>query len=163
MFKNRIRQCFIKPEHVTKFSEQLAATRFDVETDRLLQKARDLRDRSIAHYLHGEQYRIREEDALTFQDLQPLSAKINSLFDVLTFGARSPKIPLEYHPGVRPPNGPDSRTDIEWLLDSFARESDLINLPETNPVPWAATRHGRSETWLKTFNSWRTKLGLPEA
>jgi hypothetical protein len=161
-FKDRVQFEYMRPEHVAEFRAQLTACRFDQETRRLLQKAVNLRDRQIAHFLQGERFHLSLDDFLSLDELKSLAEKITALFEVLSFGPRQKYLPLDYDLEVRKPDGIDARPDIVRLLDHLARESAVLNQPETNPIAWAAIRPSLTEAWLDQLNSWRTRLGLPE-
>ena len=161
-FKNDVLRTYVKPEYESAFRQKLAECRFDDETKRLLNVAGVIRDGYIAHFLRRGSFNLRREDALTIQDLQSLASEINGLFTVIAFGPRYKFLPLEYDPTVPHLPGEDPRPDIDRVLDSFARECDVLHLPERNPIAWDVTRSSRTEAWINQLNRWRTRLGLPE-
>jgi hypothetical protein len=59
--------------------------------------------------------------------------------------------------------GADPRPDIERILDSVARESSVLRLPETNPMAWPFSRQSWPPGRLEVLNRYRRKFGLPEA
>ena len=69
-------------------------------------------------------------------------------------------LPMQYSTRVVHPQGVDSRTDIERILDAIARESPILNLPEQHADYWSIYREGLSERDLEMLNSYRTKFNL---
>ena len=162
-FKNDVLRTYIRPEYEPALRQKLSECRFDDETERLLNVARVIRDGYIAHFLRRASFNLHREDALTIHNLQSLAGEINGLFTVIAFGPRYRFLPLEYDPTVSHATGEDPRPDIERVLDSFARDCDVLHLPERNPIAWEMTRSSRPEAWINQLNRWRTRLGLPEA
>jgi len=71
-------------------------------------------------------------------------------------------MPPEYDPDVRMGGREDQRCDIEKLLDSLARESHLVNLPETNPALWPWELKRLSQEDKDKLNTFRRQFGLSE-
>jgi hypothetical protein len=92
-----------------------------------------------------------------------MTKKLNSLFDIVTFGQRCRKLPLPYDPEVTHPKGIDSRPDIERILDGLANASPVLRMPEENPISWKAGCSAWPESKLQLFNSYRRRFGLPDA
>lgn len=128
---------------------------------RLLKRAKELRDTRIAHFLVGAAARLGKQDRLTFRDLRSLRDELNALFNALSFNLDRRPFPSSYDPHGQRPAG-DPRPDIERLLDSVARESSVLSLPERRPNSWPRRRAKWSERRLRQFNRYRRKFGLPE-
>jgi len=151
----------VKEEHQEEYRKVLKEARFTARTNQLIDKARKLRDKQIAHWIPpspGEPS-IR----LSFNEIKEIAQELTKLFDIVSFGTEYHYLTVAYNPAVRRPNGRDNPPDIERILDGVARDSTTLHLPESNPIPWEHTRERRSEEWLKVFNQYRRKLGLPEA
>jgi hypothetical protein len=162
-FKKKILLDYLRPEHERDLRAKLAECKFDEETRRLLQKAENLRDRQIAHFLQGDNFQLRLDDFLSLDDLKSLTKSITALFEVLSFGPRQRYLPMEYDPSIGHPDGTDTTPDIVRLLDQVARESPILNLPETNPIGWGVRRLSLPQDYINQLNTWRAKFGLPEA
>ena len=61
-----------------------------------------------------------------------------------------------YPPGIK-------STDIEKLLDSVARDSGVLNVPENDPYTWSLRREEFKKADLEIINKYRVQFGLPEA
>ena len=71
-------------------------------------------------------------------------------------------LPLQYDPGVRHPIGTKHTTDLEDILDSIARNSFLLNMPEEHPDRWGHHRKRLGKKELDLLNKYRVKFDLPE-
>jgi hypothetical protein len=150
----------VKPEYRTEFGQYLRRTRFDEETKALFRKARRVRDSQIAHIKTDVHF--SEEDLLAFEELKALRDSLNSILGVLSFGTGHMMLPVPYSPEVIHPKGTDTRSDIEKILDAIARDSVILNLPETQPHHWAVFRDNLSEQDIRVLNGFRARFNLPE-
>jgi len=128
-------------------------------------KTEEIRHNYLAHYdlqkLNSPSKEQIEARSLTFMEIEKARDKITELFDALSFRVRYGSIPLEYHPGVVIASQKDKRTDIEIILDMQAKESYLVNLPETNPIYWQHELSRMSPDDREKLNEYRRKFDLP--
>jgi hypothetical protein len=150
----------VRPEHRSEFRKYLRRARFDEETRSMFRRAQMARDSQIAHI--KREAPISEQDLLDFDELRALRDSLNSVLGVLSFGVGRMMLPIPYSPLVIPPKGTDSRSDIERVLDGIARESAILNLPESQPDHWSVYRDNLSAQELKVLNRFRVRFNLPE-
>ncbi|MDE2058834.1 MAG: hypothetical protein KGJ27_03785 [candidate division NC10 bacterium] len=160
-FKNRVKE-LVKPEFKTSFEALLKKARFDATINNLLKRAEQLRTHRIAHttqdWILGK-VRISRPN---ISELQALRTALNSLFDALSFEVKYNMLPLAYDPRVLPASGGKEKTDIEELLDCIARNSRLLNMPETHPDRWSRRRARLTGDQIKQVNHYRRKFNLSE-
>jgi hypothetical protein len=158
-FKNWVgRQ--VKPEYGQGYQFYLKRARFDKETRAMLAKAKHLRDTQVAHLRRD--LNISEQDRLNFEELKTLSNTFNSLLDTLSFNVDRLMLPVQYSPRVIHSRDTDNRSDIEKLLDGIAKDSVILNLPETEPAYWPIYRSRLSQQDLEILNKYRVKFKLPQ-
>jgi hypothetical protein len=151
----------VKDEHREDYRKVLKDVRFNPRIERLIAKAKHLRDTQIAH--SGEPAPGTPVDALTFAEIKDIVREMTNLFEVAAFNTGYRYLCMAYDPAVPRPAGLDGRPDIERVLDGIARDSPTLHLPETNPVAWPYARQSWPAARLEVFNRYRLKLGLPEA
>ena len=157
--KNSIR-ANIKPEYLNEYSELLRTKKFDAGVNTLLGRAKILRNESIAHI---KKEAIEQTEHLKISELESLRDALNDLLDSISFDVTHLMLPIEYDEQVQHPEGTDSRSDIERILDRVAFDSRKLNLPEVMPQIWPGVRSKMSPQELEIFNSYRRKLRLSEA
>lgn len=160
-FKNTIRK-IVKPEYTESFQEYFKQTRFDRETKVLLDKAKQLRDKRIAHTSEALIDGTISESILDFAELESLCDSLNSLLNTLSFNVGNRFLPSHYLPDVQYPPGREQQPDIEEWLDSIAKDSELLNMPERSPAFWHERRQTLSEEELKQLNRYRKKFSLSQ-
>ena len=147
----------VKDEYLTDYRKVLKQAKFNPRIERLIDKAKKLRDKEIAHSEPGE-----EVDALTFGEIKDIVREMTKLFEVASFSTEYRYLIIAYDPTVQHPPGADRRPDIERILDSIAKESHVLHEPETNPVAWPYLRQAWTPKKVEQFNRYRRKCGLPE-
>ena len=156
-FKNRVLQ-LVKDEYREAFKLRLRKARFDKELKNLLSKTRDLRHHTIGHttrsYIAGD-VKLPRPDILGLRELREA---LNSLLDALAFNVEYAMLPIAYDPRVLPKR----KTDIEQILDCFAKNSHWLNMPEKYPERWKYRRLRLSEDRLRAINQYRRKFQMPE-
>jgi hypothetical protein len=150
----------VKPEYRQEYQLYLKRARFDKETRTMLAKAKQLRDAQVAHLKRD--FNLSKQDRLNFEELKTLSNTLNSLLDTLSFNVDRLMLPVPYSPRVIHPRDTDNRSDIEKLLDGIAKDSVILNLPETEPVYWPIYRRRLSQQDLEIINKYRAKFKLPQ-
>lgn len=154
-FKNWVREK-VKDEFKNDFHEHLRQAKFDKKTYELVERAKKLRNKSIAHIIKKNIGKV-EIDPLNFAELKKLHKKLWSVYDVLSFRVQHSIFPWEYYPSID-----SSCNDIERIFCDIAKKSELLELKEKNPNGWEKQREILSEEEIKKLNIWRLKLGLPE-
>ncbi len=151
-FKNRIGSQLVKPEYQRAFWRKLEVARFDTETQDLLSKALALRNKDIAHLIPDPNLR-----RLTLADVKTLRDRLNLLFQSLAFNTQYVFLPLNYG------SFGAGQSDLDYILDSIAKNSKPLNYPEQNPEWWPSMRVSMSPGELKQLNKYRRKFDLTEA
>lgn len=159
-FKNWV-SAHARSEYRHSLAHTLKQRGFDTRTRQLLERARRLRDGQVAHIKRG--FTLSEQDRIDLDELKALRDRLNDLLAALSFNVGRMMLPVQYASEVIHPADMDARTDIQRLLDSIARDSDLLNQPERDPGNWPFYRGLRSEQELAIVNEYRVKFGLPEA
>jgi len=149
----------IKSEYKSDFRQKLREAKFDLGTKKIFDKAKDLRDYVFAHFNRDK---LKQIPNLNLSELEKLRDKLNSLFDALLFNAEYEMLPLSYSDNVIHPEGVDHRSDIEALLDSVAKNSYLLNMPERFPERWKYDKESYDEEAIEKINKYRKKSSLPE-
>jgi hypothetical protein len=139
----------IKPEYQPTIREKLREMRFDQKTDELLNTARDLRDHRIAHAVPNA-----KAEGITFSDIRNLRDKLVKLLKTLSLRTTYVMYPTGYNN--------HHNADIDWILESIAKNSPLLNMPERDPQRWAYRKQNLSDENIRLLNRYRAKFGLPE-
>ncbi len=162
--KNGMVQNFRRPEHMGEFTSALKCAAFGKTLSALDTKIELLRHNYIAHFNRQRNTSPTpeqvEESYLVLPELEGYRDSVNSCFKLLGLGCERLVPDLEYHPGVQLRKVVDSRSDIERLLDAFAKDSDVLNMPEADPLYWSSYVGRLSEDELKTLNVYRAKFDL---
>src|SRR5207237_214690 len=96
-------------------------------------------------------------------EIRDLGDAVQALFRALTpFNVDHTMWFMEYDPRIQRPRGSDHRSDVEWLLDTVAQNSLVLNMPEYDPQKWPYRRAQLSSTQLATLNEYRRKFNKPE-
>lgn len=155
---------FIKDTYRKLFDDSINSLYFDKKTKQIRAAINTLRNESIAHntrdWVSGKST-ITALDLIKFKDLV---RETKILFDALSFDTYRMLLPIPYDPAVLHPKHSDSRPDIEKVLDSIARESYLLNMPEREIYPgeWTQQREALSVDEIQKINHYRKKFGLPK-
>jgi len=149
----------IKPKYESDFRQKLREVRFDLGTEKIFDKAKDLRNYVIAHFNRDK---LKQIPNLDLAELEKLKDKLNSLFNALSFNVEYVMLPLSYSEDVIHPKGVNHRSDIEALLDSVAKNSALLNMAERYPQGWKGHKEFYDEEAIKIINKYRKKFNLPE-
>ncbi|MHB1559669.1 MAG: hypothetical protein ACYC61_19650 [Isosphaeraceae bacterium] len=150
----------VRDEYLDEYRNVLREARFTPRTNDLIDRAKALRDRQIAHSIAPR--RGERPVHLSFGEIREIAQELTKLFEIAAFDAEYHYLTVAYNPAVRRPMGGDHRPDIERILDGVARDSPVLRLPESNPIAWEHSSERRSDAWMSTLNRYRRKLGLPE-
>lgn len=155
-FKNDIIRA-LKDEYKELFFQQFKAVDFEKRTDALLQKAKMIRDHRIAHHAPGifqaNFGQTTQQVQLLFQEMKELRDALNEYYEALTFGAECFMLPLSYQ---------DNTSDVDEVLDSYAKNSAILNMPELDPEKWKYQRERLTDEAKAHLNRYRKKFGLSE-
>jgi hypothetical protein len=66
------------------------------------------------------------------------------------------------YPDIIYPIDDKPHSDIDALLDSVARNSPLLNMPEKYPDHWVVYRADLSHEEIEILNKYRLRFGLPK-
>ncbi len=160
-FKNKVRE-MLKSEYVKLFDNQMKLVRFDSQTRSLFKQARGLRNDSVAHLDEAMVAGNPTIHPLNFSELKQLRNALNTLLDALAFDTEYMMLPIQYNSKVHQSSRFRDTTDIEEILDSIARNSDLLNLPERHPRSWKHRSNNLSPQDKVLLNQYRAKFGLAE-
>ena len=138
----------VKREYQQALRDGLNAINFDQKTQELLVKAKSIRDTRIAHF-----DRKPTRDRLTLSEIKVLRDELNALLQSLSFDVEFIMLPFSYE---------EKRADVDWVLDSVAKGSDLLNMPEHDPLRWQHRRPGFTDEEIRELNIYRVKFGLSE-
>ena len=155
-FKNWVFQQ-IKPKYESDFRQRLKEVKFDLRTKKILNKAEDLRDNVFAHFNRDK---LEQIPNLNLSELEELKDKLNSLFDALLFNVEYEMLPPSYDENAIHPK--EHQTDIEVILDLIAKNSELLNMPESRPEVWKGHKEIYDKEAIEIINEYRKKFNLPE-
>lgn len=155
----------IRNEYRAEFEKALDDVDFHKTFSTFKSKVREIRHNYVAHLNLDKHIKPSPQDikarTLLFDELKNCRDILNRCFEVLCIGHQKALLPIDYHPDVTHPAGTDSRSDIERLLDGVARNSDILNLPETYPDNWVTIfRNQLSPEELAILNEYRKKFGM---
>jgi hypothetical protein len=160
-FKNWIYKQ-VKSKYISDLRNWLKKSRFDSETKRILKNAQDLRDKMIAHFNKNLLFNMGKVKHINIRELEKLKDKFNFILNTLSFNIGHEMLPLPYSESVIRPKGVEHRSDIDSILDSIAKNSTVLNMPEMLPEKWEYTKESYDEEGIKTINKYRKKFSLPE-
>jgi hypothetical protein len=160
-FKNRVRE-WVTPGLRPTFDDHMKKARFDKTIETIVAKAKDLRNHRYAHtagdFVSGKLKLYRP----TLSELNKVKSALQTLFDELAFDVEHGMLPLDYDPRVIHGGSGSHTIDIEDLLDSVAKNSFWLNMPEANPDRWQHARSRLSSEDLAALNRYRERLGMQE-
>lgn len=147
----------IKAEYRAEFEKVSIEVCSDEKVSAVFKKARLLRDKCIAH-LDRQQPSWSENALLTLEEAKALRDAIQNQLDVLSIGVEYKFMPIAYEV-----KGLNQNIDIDYFLDSVAYRSDIVNMPERDPIAWEYFRLSRDARTLSYIDQFRRKFGLPSA
>jgi|GEM_PF-1861414 len=144
-----------------KLQATLNKVNFDTRLSAMKKKIKNLRGNYLAHFNHELNTNINPQtladSAISLADLKSVLDILRELFEALCFNVHRPL----WHGGYSDSDRQLRRTDIDNLLDSIAKNSALLNLPESNPAIWKNWIADASSNELEILNKYRRKFGLP--
>lgn len=135
---------------------------FDKRVEATEKKLRYIRNKYLAHH-DKTQHMLppdkRTGDEITYGEMKKMLNAAYELFNILSFEVQfSPWFDI-LNDHLRD----TQQTGIDKLLELVAKNSVLLNLPETNLSAWERRRLTLNATDLKKVNEYRRKVGLSEA
>ena len=164
-FRDSIRDN-LEDRYHSQLDDALRAMNFDGVVSRIRERVLKIRHNQLAHFqrkwIVDPSPRHMKERFLSVAELSHLRDELNTLFDLLCFGSKRGFLPPDYDSVVQHPEGADTRSDIERLLDGIAKENPLLNMPEEQSDAWPHFRKDMPAETLEVLNSYRLKFGLPK-
>lgn len=132
------------------------------EISGLADRAKKLRNKLVAHLdrQHLLEAGARADVQITLLELRDLLEETNKLMSGLCFGHGRDMLPWQYSQLVEHPQGMDPRSDIEYLLDLLAKDSNVLRMPEERVQSWPGFAGNLKREDREAFNEWRARLGL---
>jgi len=152
----------VKPTYKLDFQNWLKKSKFDLGTEKILSNAVDLRKKIIAHFNKNLLFGKGTVKHLSIEELEKLRDRLNAVLDTLSFSVKYMMLPLPYNENVIHPKGDNHQTDIEALLDSVAKNSKLLDMPEDSPEKWKFAKESFNKEIIKILNKYRKRFNLPE-
>lgn len=153
-FKNKVIQNLL-PRYQNEFKKILKTKRFNEKVSEMLEDAKNIRNSQVAHLKEGE-FENTDIKALDISQLKHLKQELNGLLQILSFNFERIYLPLFYTEFYR------KKTDLEHILDSFAKKSKNLYLPEQSPQIWERFKMKLSKEKLDLFNFYRDKFNLSQ-
>jgi len=157
-FKNWVYQQ-VKKRYELDFKNWMKKSKFDSNTKMILKKAEKVRNQIIAHFDKHPLLGMGKLKYLDIKELEQLKNSLNSVLETLSFDVEPTKM---LHPSYNDPKGVGYRSDIEALLDSIAKNSEILNMPERSPELWKCQKESLDKEGEKIFNKYRKKFNLSE-
>lgn len=164
-FHNRLIKDYIRPKYKEAFKNKIKSIRFENTINDILNRVQDLRNKRIAHTIEDYVKDTKNIGRINFSELENLRDYMNLFFENLSFNVKYMMLPIPYCDEVQHPKGTDSRSDIEKILDSIAKESAFLNTPERYskwPTVWKERKKRMTAREQSIFNKYREKLGFPK-
>lgn len=150
----------MKPKYHETYFEQVQDHQLDDEAIDLIERVQIITNNRIIRY---GAYNEQEADIrLSRDEIFHLRDVITGLYEALEFRyVQNMWLVVDYLQDYNVSN--ESRADIDKILDSMARESRILNMPEQQPELWKHTKQRFNREELEVINEYRRKFGLPEA
>ena len=137
---------------------------FDTKVVDIREKVKVIRHNRFAHsqitWIVKQEPLLIDEDSLPISDLEAMASTLSDLYDLLCFGEKRSLYLRDYDPNVMHP-GKAHRSDIERVLDSVAKDSSLVNMPERD-IAWPYLKKLLDPSELRIMLHFRKKFGLSD-
>lgn len=163
--KNKVFSKYLHPHHKSELAARFKKHGFESRLEEFVPKIRDIRHNFVAHYNYEENWNRPTNlatDTTSLQELSACATILNDYLNELALGDSYSVFPIEYTPGITLDDA-EIPLDITKLLDSVARESSILNLPESNPVQWKYQKQALTAEDIEIINEYRHKFGLCSA
>ncbi|HOI29743.1 MAG TPA: hypothetical protein PLZ15_08260 [Melioribacteraceae bacterium] len=144
------------------FISEIKKNNYSKNVSELSEKVRLLRHNAVAH-LNFEgipRPSENEETKIRFEEIEYFTSQINILFEFICFGNGHFVVPLEYYEGDRVDSNQKHITDIEEILDTLVKESNVFKMPIERPQVWEHYHKKLSVTEVNLINSYREKFKM---
>ena len=163
-FRDEIVTKYIKDKYLQSLWDSLRNNNFKKITRDIGERAIFIRNKYLAHLDINSNLKpkISENISISFPEVKIFCEQLNKLFSILCFGEGFSFLPIDYEPMVIHPEGVDKRSDIEYILDLIAKDSDILNMPESNWQGWKIYKQNLTKEGLDIINQYRKKFGMCE-
>jgi len=163
--RNKIVKDYIKPEFIDEFIDNLKAADYDKNMAALQGVYTEIRHNYVAHFNFKKATTPTAEEIAARQlDLKQLLGTrdlMNTMYQVLSLD-RYAYLPVQYYPdSMNIATGGGPGTDIDRLLDLFAKNSEAVNMPDRQPEYWPVFRESRPPEEIQYLLGLRKKFGMP--
>jgi hypothetical protein len=156
----------LHPHLSDEIKDELTKNLKDIDFDKCFNTYKDrvvaLRNERIAHFDYDRNtgsVLSAQSLQITLAELKDLATTACSLFGELCFGFKQHL----YFGGYGSSLAQKEQTDIDVLLNFWAKNSEVLNMPEDQSWLWVDVYRGQfSDDEMKTFNTWRRRIGKPE-
>jgi hypothetical protein len=154
--KNAIAAELRNEEYRKEFIQRIKALSFDKRIKDSREAVIKKRNKLVAHLdseTLGEFFpKSLRSFAGVLAEVKEATVLVNEYFDSLSIGAISGKLPIDYYQ--------KDRIDLDELLESIAKESHLLNMPEREPEYWQFHKKANlTDEQIDLINSYRRKFG----
>jgi hypothetical protein len=164
--KNKIVEIggFIREEYRKSFLDHIEALYFEQKTKQVRSLVNALRNDRVGHSTRDWVLGKSTIPLLELTKFRDLIKATQELFNALCFTTDRRLLPVSYDPTVTHPHGADARPDIEKYLDSIAKDSYILNMPEDERFPgdWIEERKRLTPEQIEQINYYRLKFNLSQ-
>ena len=146
----------VKDEIGADYRRVLKQAEFRSRIESLIKKAKDLRDKQIAHSVSDQ------VDAITFAEIKEIVRELTKLFEVASFDAEYRYLIFSYDRDVRRPVDIDPRPDMEPRARRHRAGQPRPAAARVESDGFSAHAEWLVTTKVEQFNRYRRKCGLME-
>jgi hypothetical protein len=167
-FATDIQAHLVSQKSRKSFEENVKKFDFPGRSDSLAKKIKFLRDNRFSH-LSG---RIVSPDlaerpyleSVSVRELREIADFLYEFFQIVSLGVHCALTLPDLVDHSQSYHSEGTEPDIVKLLNSVAKSSRLLNMPEERPQAWSYRKDSNfSESELAILNEWRAKFNLPPA
>lgn len=157
--KNQIFEHAIN-EKLSLLGKEFKQKAFDEKVTAFEEKVKDIRDNYVAHlnserHLQFTQDNLKDDKTI-LDELKSYTDIINEYFQFLCFSNYFSLLPWDYSSET------NKSLDIDNILSTIARDSYILNAPETNQPLWKDIKDELSQSDIETLNQFREMFNLPK-
>ncbi len=166
--KNKIISNLVDDSIKSEVIQNLKQIDFSKKNEELGRRINKIRNKFVAHIDRDWNTIVEKESlndiVLNFNELFELSESIDELFEILCFNEQRLTHYPEYAPSSKVKYQTRQETDIEEILLLLVKNSNLLNMPESQPAFWPIYKKTNlSLDDLELLNQYRNRFGLPDA
>lgn len=159
-FHNELFKHIIEKTAEMQLKETLKSIDYNSKVKKVNALIKKLRNKYLGHLDTGTLLNVtpssNERLEISLKEIKELLVIIQEQFDALCFNHRYSL----WYVGYAESRRENQQTDIDLLLDSVARRSPLLNMPEKQPSVWLVAKSDYSEKEITILNTYRRKFGL---